>query len=96
MAAFTGIGIRFHEIHFHQRQKSSLQAPRSLEIILQAQANELRHLRRNFVGDHGDQPLPAESDDRQRERVVAREHHESLPASGREWKRSGRCRRRLL
>src|SRR5437879_13639497 len=59
----------------HLWENSALQAPRMLEIIVQAMTNELGHLRRNFVGDDGYQAFAAESDDGQRERVIARENH---------------------
>ncbi len=49
--------------------------PRLFEITFQAIVNELSHLRRNFVGDDGDQAFASESDDGQRERVISREHH---------------------
>src|ERR1700719_2146398 len=49
--------------------------PRLFEITFQAIANELSHLRRNFIGHHGYQAFASEGDDGQRERVITREHH---------------------
>ena len=72
IAAFTGIGFDFDEIHFHQRQPLPLQLARAGEIARQsAAASSLVISRGNLVRDHGNHAAAAQRDQRNGDRIVA-------------------------
>ena len=49
---------------------------RSLKIPAESEPREARHVRRNFIRDHGDHPASTKRDDGQSDGVVAAEHDE--------------------
>src|ERR1700756_2174813 len=52
------------------------------EIILQAETAQFGHLRRNFVGSHGNDSAPAKCKKRQCDCVIARENHKVVGNTG--------------
>ena len=74
MAAFTGVGIRFDEVHFQQRQPLALHRARLFEIARQTEPRQLRHFRGNFVRRDGNDSAPAHGRNRKRQRVVTGKH----------------------
>ena len=73
IAAFTGMRVRFDEIHVHQRQILALELARCCEIAVEGSRRKPAHFRRNLVRGHRDDAASAERDQRQRDRIVARQ-----------------------
>src|SRR5713101_5784903 len=73
-----GDGIRLHKIDFHQRMVAAVNPARAIKIALESEPRELRHFRRNFVRNDGDDAAATQRDQREGDGVVAGKNGEVM------------------
>ena len=71
-------GIGLNKVRQHQRQIFPVNAAGRLPVVGESRAGHLRHLARNFVGSHGNNPHAAESDQGKSDGVIAGQYRKSF------------------
>src|SRR5260370_17836799 len=73
-----GDGIRLNKIDFDQRMVAAVNSASDIKIALESEPGELRHLRRNFVRNDGDDAAATQRDQREGDGVVAGKNDEVM------------------